>query len=210
VNGSTSRRAQREERSKTEYVLVDFENVQPRNLELLHGGAYRIKVFVGARQARIPLEMVRALQAFGSNAEYIQIGGSGANALDFHIAFYIGRLAVENPGAGFHVISKDTGFDPLIKHLNAQKIRCYRSASIADMGLTTIPGPAQAVERLEVVVENLIKRKAAKPRTLKTLQSTIRAIFSNLITDDELDGLIGQLTERGVIKIADGKVSYEL
>lgn len=86
---------------KTNFVLVDFENVQPKNVSLLSGGPFKIKVFLGANQAKLPLEMVRVIQAFGPDAEYIQIDGSGSNALDFHIAYYIGRLAAETPDAYF-------------------------------------------------------------------------------------------------------------
>lgn len=35
---------------KTNFVLVDFENVQPRNMGLLKGGPFHIKVFLGKRQ----------------------------------------------------------------------------------------------------------------------------------------------------------------
>lgn len=195
---------------KIDYVLVDFENVQPRNLGLLNGGPYKIKVFVGARQSKIPLETVRAVQAFGADAEYIQIDGTGPDALDFHIAYYIGRLAAENPGADFHVISKDSGFDPLIKHLKAQNILCHRSASIADIPLTQTSQPPPHPDKVGAVIDNLVRRKAAKPRTLKTLRSTIKALFGNQIEEDELDRLIEQLTQRGAIEIANGKVQYAL
>lgn len=39
----------------------------------------------------------------------------------------IGRLAAEIPDACFQAISKDSGFDPLIKHLKAQGIVCQNS-----------------------------------------------------------------------------------
>jgi hypothetical protein len=58
--------------------------------------------------------------------------GNGTNALDFHIAYYIGRLAAKCPDAYFHIISKDTGFDPLIKHLKGQGISCQRSAAVTE------------------------------------------------------------------------------
>ncbi len=195
---------------KTNYVLIDFENVQPKNVGLLSGGLYRIKVFLGANQAKIPLEIARALQAFGSDAEYIQIDGNGNNALDFHIAYYIGRLAAETPEALFYVISKDTGFDPLIKHLKTQNIFCHRLKSIADISLAKIPKSESIPEKVDAVIDNLARRKAAKPRTVKTLRSTINALFVNKLMDEELDGLIEQLTQRGAIKIVDGKVHYEL
>ena len=117
----------------TNFVLVDFENVQPGNMGLLKGGPFKIKVFLGASQAKISLEMAQALQTFGDDAEYIQVVGSGKDALDFHIAYYIGKLAAENPGAAFSIISKDTGFDPLIKHLKSKHIDCKRSATVADI-----------------------------------------------------------------------------
>ncbi len=117
------------------FVLVDFENIQPKNMSLLQGGPFKIKVFLGASQAKIPLEMARALQVFGADAEYIQIEGNGSNTLDFHIAYYIGRLAAEFPGSHFHIISKDAGFDPLIKHLKSLKISCQRSTSVEDIPL---------------------------------------------------------------------------
>jgi hypothetical protein len=195
---------------KTSFVLVDFENVQPKDFSLLSGGSYKIKVFVGTHQARIPLEMARALQMFGPDAEYIQIVGSGKNALDFHIAYYIGRLAAENPDAHLHVISKDKGFDPLIKHLKTRKISCQRSTSIADISLAKASNTRTDRERVDTVIANLEKRKAARPRTLKTLRSTINARFGNQLTEEELENIIARLSDRQVIKIADGKVTYEM
>jgi hypothetical protein len=190
------------------FVLVDFENVQPKDIGVLNG-AFKIKVFLGANQAKIPLEMARALQDFGSSAEYIQVDGSGRNALDFHIAYYIGRLAAENPDACFYLMSKDTGFDPLIRHLNAKNIFCQRFKSIADIHVAQTPPSVTASEKVAAIIDNLTRRKAAKPRTVKTLRSTIKALFGNQLMDEELDGLIEQLTKRGAIEVVDGKVHYE-
>ena len=83
-------------------------------------------VFAGANQTKVPLELVAALQPFGKDAEYITISGSGRNALDFHIAFSIGELSKEDPEGCFHIISKDTGFDPLIEHARKKNIHVHR------------------------------------------------------------------------------------
>jgi len=192
----------------TNFVLIDFENVQPENVTLLSGGSFKLKVFLGANQGKIPLDTARALQAFGPDAEYLQIDGHGSNALDFHIAYYIGRLSVENPAAHFHVISKDSGFDPLIRHLVAQGIRCERSRSIADVPRAGTAGAGSIREKVDAVTSNLAKRGAARPRTLKTLRSTVRALFANGIADGELDDVIEQLAKRGVIRVDDGRVHY--
>jgi hypothetical protein len=101
---------------KTNYVLIDYESVQPVTLAVLDQEHIRVIVFVGARQAKITFEIAAALQRLGTRAEYVKISSNGSNALDFHIAFYIGQLAAHDPAAYFHIISKDTGFDPRQLH----------------------------------------------------------------------------------------------
>ena len=191
-------------------MLIDFENTQPKDVASLNGGRYKIKVFLGAQQAKIPLEMARALQALGPHAEYIQINGNGNNAVDFHIAYYIGLYAATTPDAQFHVISKDTGFDPLLKHLKEQGISCQRLTSLTAV-TSARRNRASNGDRVGAVVENLAKRKSAKPRTATALRTTIQTLFANEgLTEGEVDELVKQLIERGVIKISDGKVHYEV
>jgi hypothetical protein len=195
---------------KPEFVLVDFENVQPKNLGLLSGRPVKLKIFLGIKQAKIPFAMAQAMQAFGSDAEYIQIDGNGSNALDFHIAYYIGQLAAENPGSSFYIVTNDTGFDPLIRHLRAKGISCRRIKALSETAPVKIPNSCSNGQRVEAVIDNLARRKAARPRTLKTLRGTIRALFVNRLSEQELDDLIGELTARGTVTVTDGKVRYEL
>ena len=139
----------------TPFFLIDFENVQPKALGRLQPGAARIKVFLGQHQSRLMLELVQALQPFGKDAEYIQITGSGPDAVDFHIAFYIGRLASAHPGATFTIVSKDRGFDPLVKHLETLGIECRRVPEIPESA-TTAPAKAKAAK------QSAAAKKAAK------------------------------------------------
>ena len=195
---------------KTNYILIDFENIQPKNLELLKGGPFRIKVFIGHNQTKLPLEVALSLQPFGSDAEYIRIEGSGPNALDFHIAFYVGQLAAEDPNGYFHIISKDTGFDPLIKHLKSIKIFAQREKDIADIPLIKISNTNTVEEKIDAVVDNLIKRKATKPRTYKTLLGTLKSLFINKLSDNELSNLMDELVKRKLVIITEDKVNYNL
>jgi len=84
----------------------------------------------GANQAKVSVEVAKALQPLGSNAEYVQISGNGPNAVDFHIAFTIGEISKSDESARFHIISKDSGFDPLIEYLRTKGIVAQRSAEI--------------------------------------------------------------------------------
>ena len=194
---------------RTNYVLIDYENVQPRNVALLNGGRFKVKVFVGANQAKVPLELANAMQALGKDAEYVQIHGNGSNALDFHIAYYIGRLAGETPDAYFHIVSKDAGFDPLIKHLKEKGILSQRSASILDIPLVKVANAASPAEKVDAIIDNLHKRGASRPRKLTTLRNTVKSIFVDKPADAELDELIEQLKARGTVRVDGSAVHYD-
>ena len=45
------------------YVLIDYENVQPKDLALLDGQPVHVIVFLGASQKSVPTELAMALQA---------------------------------------------------------------------------------------------------------------------------------------------------
>lgn len=195
---------------KINYVLIDYENVQPKALGLLNQEHFQVLVFVGANQTKIPLETAMALQSFGSRARYIQISANGANSLDFHIAFYIGQLSVQQPEAYFHIISKDTGFDPLIQHLKALKIRACRSHDVTEIPFVKASIATSPTEKLAVIIANFQQRGTSKPRTVKTLTSTLNTLFQKRLSDDELAILIRDLQRQSIITIQDTKVSYSL
>ena len=108
----------------TQYILVDFENVQPESLPLQ--GDSRVKIFLGPNQGKLSVELVSMLQPLGERVEYIRLETPGRNALDFHIAYYLGALASKDPAGQFQIISADSGFDPLIRHLTARGISIRR------------------------------------------------------------------------------------
>lgn len=161
---------------RTNYVLIDYENVQPETLSELAKDHVKVMVFVGANQTKVNFEVAASLQAMGDRAQYIKISSSGPNALDFHIAFYIGMIAGRDPDAYFHIISKDTGFDPLIQHLKTRKVLACRSKTINDMPMVKAANSKTPDERIEAVIADLKRRRASRPRTFKTLTSTIASI----------------------------------
>ena len=59
---------------KNNYVLIDYENVQPKNLELLKDHEVSVKVFVGEKLAKVPFDLATAMQSLGDKAEYIKMG----------------------------------------------------------------------------------------------------------------------------------------
>jgi PIN domain len=197
-------------RVRTNHVLIDFESVQPDSLGALEQEHFKVHIFVGANQTKLPFGVAAAIQRMGSRANYVKISGNGANALDFHIAFYIGQLAAGDASAYFHIISKDTGFDPLIQHLKSRNILAGRVKAVADIPLVKVSNSRSLEDRLIALVEKLRQMKASKPRTLKTLRSTISSLFQKQLSDSEIDSLVEALSARKIAVVAENKMSYSL
>ena len=195
---------------RTNYVLIDYENVQPSALSVLEKEHFKVVVFVGANQAKVAFDVAAQLQRLGPSASYVKISGNGPNALDFHIAYYIGHLAAAEPDAYFHIISKDTGFDPLISHLKSKKIFACRSKDIGDMPIVKAANSKTQPEKLAVIVTNLKQRGASKPRTVKTLSSTISSLFQKALAEDELAAILKHMEQQGFITVTATKVGYSL
>jgi hypothetical protein len=195
---------------RTNYVLIDYENVQPSSFAGLEVEHFRVLVFVGASQNKLAFETAAAVQKLGARAEYVKIAGNGSNALDFHIAFHLGRLAAQDPTAFFHIISKDTGFDPLIQHLKERKVFVSRFKDVTDIPLLKAANSKTTPEKIDVVVANLRQRGASKPRMLKTLTSTINSLFQKQLNEEELAALLKGLQSKGLITVDENKVTYAL
>lgn len=138
---------------RTNYVLVDFENIQPSSFEAIGHDHFKLLVFVGANQAKVPFETAASLQQLGARACYVKVTGNGADALDFHIAYYIGKLAVTEPTAYFHIVSKDTGFDPLIQHLKTEGILARRVKAMEEIPLVKASAAKTPSERNQVAAD---------------------------------------------------------
>jgi len=65
-------------------------------------------------------------------------------------------------------------------------------------------------EKLELIIADLHKRGAARPRTVKTLASTISALFQKHLPGAEVSSLVEELRARGVVIIDGAKVTYAL
>jgi hypothetical protein len=217
----------------TNYVLVDFENVQPETLESLATGAFKVKVFVGAQQARgrVSFGFSESMQKLGSHAEYVRIARSGPNAVDMHIAYHIGRLLEKDPHARVYIVSRDTDFDPLMEYLHDKGAVCRRVKSIPEVvklaQRTAPPAPApksasRAVaptpakkaqsDRLAPIIKQL-HSLSGKPSTRKKLAQTIDNYFKQhggALADKAVEQLIDELIRLKYVSQSGPKVNYHL
>lgn len=193
---------------RTNIVLIDFESVQPASLSVLAADHFKLKIFVGSTQNKLPFDLVTAIQEMGARAEYVKIAGVGRNALDFHIAYYIGRISSNEPDAFFHIISLDTGFDPLVQHLKDQKIFCGRWPSLEDIPVVKAMHVKTPDERARLFLCRLQQPNATRPRTEKTLRSSIGAHFQMQLSDAEVSAVINSLQAPGHLSIISGKITW--
>ena len=183
------------------YVLIDLENVIPDSIDLLNQEWISVLLFVGENQTKIPITLAKTIQCLGERARYLEISGTGHNALDFHIAYYIGCLSAADKTACFHIISNDTGFDPLIRHLRQIGISASRSQSVETISeLKFQSSMKSADERLALAKERLLIPNQPRPRKRKTLASHIAAMFKNTLPEEEIAHMVDELFSRNIIR----------
>lgn len=195
---------------RTNYVLIDFENIVPDNLDLLNQEWIHVCLFVGKNQTKLPLSLVKEIQKLGSRAQYVEMAGTGHNSLDFHIAFYIGRISAKEPDAYFHIVSNDQGFDPLIAHLKQKRIFADRVTKTEDIpaiirAKATSLSPA---ERIAFVVDQLLSSKATRPRTRKTLANAIATRFNKALSAEEVEAVVTELFTDGCVRENGKRIAY--
>ena len=136
------------------------------------------------------------------------MSGHGPDALDFHIAYYIGRLSAAHPDAYFHIISKDKGFDPLIKHLKSQKIFCSRSTSVLEIPAVKSTDKLSPKQRAADFYAKRIASAKAPPATVMSLQSAILFHFHQILSVEEVAEVLEALIAAGNVVVNGEKVVY--
>lgn len=197
-------------KNKTETVLlIDYENVRPVSLDDLADTGVSVKLFVGQSQTKVPIELVTSAQHLGDRLEWIRITGTGKNALDFHIAYWMGLLIGREATEEFVVLSKDTGFDPLIRHVNDSRGKCRRINSLAELthsGDVEIANPGHVAK----AIENLSKVDPKKrPQKRSTLSKHVKAAIKG-IEEAQADEIVEALFVGGKVTEESGRVKYHL
>jgi len=198
------------------YVFVDYENVHDVDLALIGSKTVHLTLLLGARQTKLDAALVEKLVAHASSVQLVRLSSSGKDALDFALAYYVGRAAQADPNAYFHIVSKDKGFDPLIEHLRSRHINVRRHPDYSTLTFSLSPKPskppaAEPDELLVRVVAHLRKNTSNRPKRKKTLRTHLADFCGKASAGTGVDGLIEKLQQSGYLKIDDkGSVTYHL
>lgn len=187
-------------------LLVDFENVQQVDLSKLDD-THQVIIFVGASQKNIPIDLVTSAQKLGGRVEWQKVEGNGSNALDFHIAMQLGRVLEVTPNKNCIVLSKDKGFDPLIRYLNKLGLKTKRLNSLLELGTNPVKTDDPNYQRVFELLSKADKRN--RPRRRKTLNQHISAMFQKKLPQSEIDKIIDILFANKLISETNNILSYE-
>jgi hypothetical protein len=212
----------------TPVLLVDFENIQDLDyLKKLRNTDFEVRVFLGPHQSKLPSSLVRQAQPFGARLQWIQMEGNGKNALDFHIAYTIGLLSTESKKRQIFVLSKDTGFDPLLTYLGKRGLACTRIEELAEAlptrsGQTTpiktpqpdtipnksISDPKAPLTFAEIrIFADSIPPKN-RPKTPKGLAACLATHFKKQGAGADFSVWVNELEKAGKVMISDKKLSF--
>ncbi len=201
-------------------ILVDLENVQQLEFSVVPSAA-RLIIFAGASQKSISLDFVIAGQALDQPAQWLRSSGNGPNALDFHIAFELGRLIERGESGPIYILSKDKGFDPLLLHVASKGVPCRRIETLTQIAAVA-PMPTPSTERdpstisigaafaATIKVREILSRspKNARPRKRATLVKHIKAMQQLKLTEAAIIGVVDELLTTKLVVETHGQLSY--
>lgn len=211
------------------HVFVDFENVHRIDASVIGSKTVSFTLLLGAQQTKLDADLVEKLMEHATSVQLIRLTSSGKNALDFTLAYYVGRAVIANPTAYIHIVSKDTGYDPLVEHLRSRHIHAHRHdsfgtltfsgtakvATVAFKGEAVAPTAGTVTPRavtapketpMTRVLERLRKNVTNRPKKKKTLLSHLRSTLGKDATEEEAAELIETLRRSGHISIGDKDV----
>jgi hypothetical protein len=202
------------------HVFVDFENVHQIDVSFIGAKSVNFTLLLGANQTKLDAGLVEKLMEHAASVQLVRLASSGKNALDFALAYYVGRTVTADPSAFIHIVSKDTGFNPLVEHLRSRHIYAHRHDSFATL---TFSGTAKASavaskaetagqdEPLNRVLEHLRKNVANRPKRKKTLLSDLKSQLGKAATDADAADLLEKLQKAGHVSIGDkDAVTYDV
>jgi len=190
--------------TRTNYIFVDFENVQETDLDRIANKPVKVVLVLGEQNKSLSVELVKKLLTYHAQVDLIQTGHRGKNALDLVLAQHIGEAKKTDPHGYFHIVSKDKDFDALIGHLKDQDTLAARHSAFSE-----IPVLMNQTERVKWLSNYFKVNPAGRPKKRKTLESQIQAKFGKALSAVEMEETLRGLAAEKIITLSnEGEVSY--
>ena len=195
------------------HVFVDLENVHKIDSNFFSSKSTTFTMLLGAKQTKLDTALVEQLMQYAASVQLIRLTTSGKNALDFTLAYYVGRAVLADPTASFHIVSKDTGFDPLIEHLLSRRIQARRHSDFSSLDFAPVSKPVAPLsdDLFNRALERLRRNLTNRPKKKSTLASHLLSVAGKGSNEMEITKLIAKLCKSGHLTINDkDAVTYHL
>jgi hypothetical protein len=198
---------------KETFLLVDYENVNEIDLSAIPPGV-RVPFFFGASQKAVPIKFMQDAHKLGDRFIPINIEGRGKNALDFHIAFYLGEYLARTPDASCVILSRDKGFDPLLKHLSNRGLRVKRVSNYAQAFPRSSPqnvagSTKRSIDAMQASLTWLAAMdKPKRPRKRKGLVAHLYTHFAKKIPEEELQRIVDRMLADKTLTVDGESITY--
>jgi len=216
------------------HIFVDYENIKRIDPAVLGIADATFTLLLGPQNRTLALEVVEHLMVRSSAVELVRMEEPGRNAVDFALVYYLARRVAADPTAHFHLISRDTGYDPLLKHLQGRGVQVSRHSDID--ALAGSPPPARAMKvsatpklapaakqpapnrepqsvtpLLTRVLAHFQRNANSRPKREKTLVRQLASQFLKGAPPEAVEQLIATLVKSGHLQISEkGAITYHL
>ena len=180
--------------TRTQYIFIDYENVSESDLSRVIGKAARVLMIIGTKHTKLPTSLFLFAQDSPEQLRIVQTPVDGRNALDFVLTFELGRTIATDPEGYFHIVSKDTDFDSVLRHLKSEGKLIARHTSLAE-----IPALRTPEELLAKIKAELADATSPRPSTRKTLENKIKSSFRNNVEPDFIEKTIKTFIRTGLL-----------
>jgi hypothetical protein len=194
-------------------IFIDLENVQKIDDSYLSPHT-KIYIMVGKGQEKLSLDLLKEKYNKVESIEPIKINGVGNNALDFFIAFYLGKYYDDFKNAKIIIYTKDGGYEPLKNHLLEKNINILRINNTTVRNIKNIELKTTDSNYANDINEkyNEIRQhfhpdnKHPRPRSLKTLRKYFEKDLKKInITKADIEQIIKLMIKENIINITDKK-----
>jgi hypothetical protein len=188
-------------------ILIDHENIAAFDPDAIPDDA-TVLLFLGAGQGSFKKDWVSKALRLPGRIKPVDIEGTGKNALDFHIAFYLGELLAKSRKASCVILSKDKGFAPLVKHLTARGFDVRQVDTLASLSQPT--GKVASPEDVYLhVVKSLRKQEArARPASRTKLEKHVANMLKGKKADQDADKMVRRLEKDGFVRESGKELIY--
>jgi hypothetical protein len=120
----------------------------------------------GCSMARTRPEQAQAFAASHARVTLVPRSGQGPNALDFHVAFYLGYWAAKHPDAELVVVANERDYDPMLAHARMIKFRARRVGYKAPAAKEAAAAKPAAPVAVPVAAKKAAAKKTVAPKAL--------------------------------------------